>query len=195
MAHASRMTADSTGLLVIDVQEKLLPLIPERQRLILNIGFLLDAAEVMGVLVQATEQYPKGLGGTVPELARKLPPRPEKTAFSCCAIAEVPQRFAEAGRKQILLAGIEAHVCVQQTALDLLQRGFEVFVAADAVASRSAVDREFALRRLEQAGCVLTTTEAAAFEWAGRAGTEPFRMLSRLVQERMRHLSQLPDSV
>lgn len=183
------MKPETTGLLVVDVQEKLLPLIPDRERLLLNLGFLLDAAELMGVMIQATEQYPKGLGSTVPELARRLPHRPEKTAFSCCAIPEVPRRFQEAGRTQILLAGIEAHVCVQQTALDLLRLGFEVFIAADAVASRYAVDREFALRRLEQAGCVLTTTEAAAFEWAGRAGTDSFRVLSRLVQERMKQLT------
>lgn len=189
MARGATMQATTTGLLVIDVQEKLLPLIPERDRLVLNIRFLIDAAELFGILIQATEQYPKGLGATVAVLADRLPPRPEKTAFSCCAIPEVPQRFGEAGRKQILVAGIEAHVCVQQTALDLLHRGFEVFIAADAVASRYAVDRDFALRRLEQAGCILTTTEAAAFEWAGRAGTEPFRTLSRLVQERMKQLT------
>jgi len=185
------MKAPQTGLLVIDVQEKLLPLIPDARRLVLNIRFLLEIAETLHLAVQATEQYPKGLGPTTPELAMRLPARPDKTAFSCCAVPSVVQGFRTAGRRQLLLAGIEAHVCVQQTALELLAEGFEVFIAADAVASRAAVDREFALRRMEQAGCILTTTEAAAFEWVGQAGTPEFKTLSRLVQDRMRALAEL----
>jgi nicotinamidase-related amidase len=182
------MSSEDTGLLVIDVQEKLIPLIPTAERMIRNVSFLVDAAGKLGMTVQATEQYPKGLGATVSALAAKLPPRPEKMAFSCCAIPEVVEGFRRAGCPRVLLAGIETHVCVQQTALDLLSLDFRVYIAVDAVASRAAADHDWALRRLERAGAVLTTSESAVFEWVGVAGTSQFKEISRLVQERMKNL-------
>jgi nicotinamidase-related amidase len=180
------MSADDTALLVIDVQDKLLHLIPEHAALVRNIAFLIDAAKLVGVPVTATEQYPKGLGPTTGELAKRLPDRPEKTAFSCCAIPSVVESFHRGARPKVLLAGIETHVCVQNTALDLLSLDFRVFVAVDAVATRFAVDHEVALRRIEKAGAVLTTAEAAAFEWVGGAGHPQFKAISQLVQERMK---------
>lgn len=186
------MSAGDTGLLVIDVQDKLMALIPGAEQVIRNIAFLIDAARALNMPVQATEQYPRGLGPTVPELAQRIPERPEKLAFSCCAIRAVVEQFQRQARPKLLLAGIETHVCVQQTALDLLNEGFRVYVATDAVASRYDVDREFALRRMEQAGAVLTTTEAAAFEWVGRAGTPEFKVISKLVQQRMQTLRRAP---
>jgi nicotinamidase-related amidase len=138
--------------------------------------------------VQATEQYPKGLGPTVPELARRLPQRPDKVAFSCCAIPSVVDNFRRAARPKLLLAGIETHVCVQQTALDLLALNFRVYIPADGVASRHALDHECALRRLENAGAIVTTCESAVFEWIGAAGTPQFKEISRLVQERMKQI-------
>lgn len=190
MAHATQMSAGDTGLLVIDVQEKLLPLIPGASALVANIGFLVDGARLLGVPVQATEQYPKGLGKTTPALAVKLPPAPEKVGFSCCAIPAVAETFHRQARPKVLLAGIEAHVCVLQTAMDLLAQDFRVYLAVDAVASRYAVDREFALRRLEQAGAILTTCEAAVFEWTGGADHPQFKAISKLVQERMKAINQ-----
>src|SRR6516165_6177902 len=148
MPHPTQMSAGDTGLLVIDVQEKLIPLIPGSVGLIRNIAFLIDAARVLQVPVQATEQYPKGLGATVPELAKRLPQRPDKVAFSCCAIPSVVDNFRRAARPKLLLAGIETHVCVQQTALDLLAMNFRVYVPADGVASRYEFDHERALHRL-----------------------------------------------
>lgn len=186
MPHPMQMSAADTGLLVIDVQEKLMAKIPAADAVIRNIAFLIDSARLLGMPVAATEQYPKGLGPTVAELARRLPERPDKVAFSCCAIPAVVEGFRRAARPKILLAGIETHVCVLQTALDLLALDFRVFVAADAVASRYAGDREFALRRLERAGAVLTTSETAVFEWVGGAGSPHFKEISRLVQERMK---------
>jgi hypothetical protein len=145
--------------------------------------------------VQATEQYPRGLGPTVPELAGRLPERPDKVAFSCCAVPAVVDGFRRDARPKVLLAGIESHVCVLHTALDLLAANFRVFIAADAVASRYPVDHEFALRRLEHAGAVLTTAESAVFEWVGRSDAPRFKDVSRLVQERMKHLpSPVHDS-
>src|SRR6516165_7387565 len=156
MPHPTVMTPADTALLVIDVQDKLLALIPGRDNLVRNCAFLIDGAKLVGIPVTATEQYPKGLGPTTAELARRLPDRPDKTAFSCCAIPSVVEGFRRAARPKVLLAGIESHVCVLNTALDLLALDFRVYLAVDAVGSRFAIDHETALRRLEQAGAILT---------------------------------------
>jgi len=188
VSHPMQMSFADTGLLVIDVQEKLMVKIPQAEAVIRNIGFLIDAARLLEMTVQATEQYPKGLGPTVPELARRLPVRPDKVAFSCCAVAGVVEGFRRAACPKVMLAGIETHVCVQQTALDLLALDFRVFIPEDAVASRYSVDHNRALQRLEQAGAIITSSESAVFEWIGGAGAPQFKDISRLVQERMKHL-------
>jgi nicotinamidase-related amidase len=189
MPHATQMSAADTGLLVIDVQEKLLPLIPDAKAVVRNAAFLVDAAKLLGMTVQATEQYPRGLGPTVPDLASRLPHRPEKTAFSSCAVAEVVETFHREARPKVVLAGLETHVCVLNTALDLLALDFRVYLAIDAVGARYRVDHDTALRRLERAGAVLTTSEGCVFEWVGGAGHPRFKDVSRLVQERMKQLS------
>jgi nicotinamidase-related amidase len=186
MPHAMQMSAVDTGLLVIDVQEKLVPKLFDAAPLVRNIAFLLDAAQLLNMPVQCTEQYPRGLGPTVPELAGKLPLRPDKVAFSCCAVPSVVQTFQREARPKIVLCGIETHVCVLHTALDLLALDFRVFLAVDAVGSRSRIDHDIALRRLEQAGVVLTTSEMCVFEWIGGAGHSQFKAISRLIQERMK---------
>jgi nicotinamidase-related amidase len=188
MSHPTQMSSADTGLLVIDVQEKLVRLIPASDRMIRNIAFLVDGARILEMPVQATEQYPKGLGTTVAELAGRIPERPDKVAFSCCAIPAVVENFRRAARPKVVLAGIETHVCVLQTALDLLALDFRVYVAVDAVSSRTAVDHDAALRRMERAGAILTTAETAVFEWVGGAGSPRFKDISRLVQERMKSL-------
>lgn len=186
----SRLSADATYLLIVDVQEKLFPKIRDAEPLRRNIAFLLDACKILEVPATATEQYPKGLGPTIPDLAAKLPsPLPDKLAFSCCAVNSMLEQFRGGGRKTILVAGIETHVCVMQTVLDLLALGFRVFVAVDAVGSRYAIDHETALRRMEQAGAVLCSSEMAVFELTGQAGTPKFKQISLLVQERMKHLA------
>jgi nicotinamidase-related amidase len=189
MPHPTQMSVADTSLLVVDVQEKLVPLIPGSDRMIRNIAFLIDGARILGIPVQATEQYPKGLGTTVSALARRIPDRPDKIAFSCCAIQSVVESMRRCARPKILLAGIETHVCVLNTVLDLLALDFRVYVAVDAVASRSPIDHETALRRMERAGAVLTTAETAVFEWVGGAGSPRFKEISRLVQERMKSLN------
>ncbi len=188
MAHPTLMLASETALLVVDVQDKLMAKIPQADALVRDIAFLIDAARLVGVEVLATEQYPRGLGPTVAALAERLPARPDKVAFSCCAVAGLPEGLRQAGRSRVLLAGIEAHVCVMQTALDLLAANFRVYLAADACGSRYAVDRKFALRRLEQAGAILTTAEAAVFEWLAGSTHPRFKQVSALVQERMSRL-------
>src|SRR5438105_556177 len=145
MAHATQMSAADTGLLIIDVQEKLMPFIRDAVALTRNIGFLIDAARILKIPVQATEQYPRGLGATVAELARRLPERPDKVAFSCCAIPSVVETLHREARPKIVLCGIEAHVCVLQTALDLLALDFRVYITVDAVGSRYRIDQDVAI--------------------------------------------------
>lgn len=178
------MSPDDTALLVVDVQEKLIPLVPEHKRLVWNIRRLLDGAKALGVPALVTEQYPQGLGGTVAELAQRLPtPVPSKVAFSCAACAPAMEALSTTGAHRVLVCGIESHVCVQQTALDLIAAGYRVYLAVDAMGARHAIDHDMALRRLELSGAVLTTTEAALFEWCREAGTPQFKEVSRLVRE------------
>lgn len=177
------MTRTDTGLLVVDIQEKLLPSIPAGERLVWNVRRLIDGARVLGVAVAGTEQYPKGLGPTVPTLAERLGPIPTKLTFSCGGCPGVFAGWRDAGIGKVLVVGIETHVCVQQTVLDLLADGFRVYVAADAVASRFELDRATALRRMEASGAVLTTVESALFEWCDAAGTPEFKQISALVRE------------
>jgi nicotinamidase-related amidase len=186
MPHATQMSAADTGLLVIDVQEKLIPKIVEAESVVRNIAFLLDVARLLNLPVQCTEQYPKGLGATVSPLVEKLPERPAKIAFSCCGVPTVVQTFHREARPKLLLCGIETHVCVLHTALDLLALDFRVYVAVDAVGSRYRIDHDVALRRLEQTGAVLTTSEMAVFEWLGGSGHPQFKAVSRLIQDRMK---------
>jgi nicotinamidase-related amidase len=185
MSLTTKLTPATSALLVVDVQEKLAARVPGNDRLARAIAFLLDAARVLGVPASATEQYPQGLGPTVPALAGRLPAeRPSKTAFSCCECRTLHEQWWAAGRNQLVLTGLETHVCVAQTALDLLTERVHVFIPVDAVASRHAIDHETALRRLERAGAVLTTAEAVVFEWTQTASHPRFKEISRLVKER-----------
>jgi nicotinamidase-related amidase len=177
------MSPDDTALLVVDVQEKLIPLLPEHKRLVWNIRRLLDGAKALGVPALVTEQYPQGLGGTVAELAERLPAPASKVAFSCAACEPAMAALAASGAHRVLICGIESHVCVQQTALDLIAAGYRVYLAVDAMGARHAVDHDTALRRMEISGATLTTTEAALFEWCRQSGTPQFKEVSRLVRE------------
>jgi nicotinamidase-related amidase len=177
------MSRHDTALLVVDVQEKLIPLIPGRERLVWNIRRLIDGAKILGLPVLATEQYPKGLGHTMPELAQRLGQIPEKLAFSCGACGEMFAGLPERGVHRVLLCGMETHVCVQQTAFDLTAEGFRVYLAVDAVAARFPIDHETAQRRMETAGVTLTTVETALFEWCEKSGTPEFKEISKLVRE------------
>ena len=177
------MNRDDSALLVVDVQEKLVRLVPGHERLVWNIGRLIDGAKVLGVPVLATEQYPQGLGPTTSELARRLTDVPAKITFSCGGCPALFRPLQARGLYKILVVGIETHVCIQQTALDLLHDGFRVYVAVDAVGSRFEIDYQTALRRLDSAGATLTTTEAALFEWCDAAGTPEFKQISALVRQ------------
>ena len=178
------MSVGETALLIVDVQERLLPAIAGYARVVFNARRLIDGAGMLGIPVVATEQYPKGLGPTVPVLAERLANEiPSKLKFSCTGCPDIFRRLREDGIHKILVAGIEAHVCVQQSVLDLLSDGWRVYAAVDAIGSRYAIDYEIALRRMDSSGAVLTTTEAALFEWCEAAGTSQFKEISRLVRE------------
>lgn len=177
-----RSRAETTLLAVIDLQERLLPVIDGAERIVKRSIRLARAAELLGVRRVVTEQYPRGLGKTLPELAACLPSPEEKLAFSaaaCGCLACEP----EAGIETVVLAGVETHVCILQTALDLRARGLSVFVAVDAVGSRFAIDHETALRRLELSGCLPVTSESIMFEWCRSAENPRFREMQRLVKE------------
>ncbi len=190
MANPHLVSSTDTGLLVIDVQEKLFHMVARHEVVERDILFMLEVAGAVQLPVLATEQYPKGLGGTIASVAAKVPGnRPDKVSFSCCGNPEVIRFFQREVRPKLILVGIETHVCVQQTALDLLTQGFQVFLPVDAVSCRYPQDHHVALRRMENAGVVLTTVEALAFELVGAAGTPEFKAISKLVQERMKHLS------
>ena len=174
----------NSQLLVVDMQERLVPVMAERERVVTACGTLLQAANALAVPVLASEQYPKGLGRTVADLEPLIDParRREKIEFSCYANAAIRASLAETGRKHVILAGIEAHVCVLQTALELAGTGYAVFVVADAIASRRAESREIALRRLASAGTTVVTVEMVLFEWLRSAADPEFRTLSRLIR-------------
>ena len=159
--------------------------IPQRNResIIKNAELLIEAAKTFGVPVTVTEQYPKGLGHTVDELREALGSDAvphEKTCFSSCGSDGVSEALVELRSRQVLVCGIEAHVCVSQTVHDLLQRGLAVHVAVDGVASRKRGDRDVALARMERAGAVLTTSEAAAFELLEDARHPKFKEVQAL---------------
>src|SRR5262245_683493 len=189
MPHPTQMSCTDTALLVIDVQEKLMVRIPDADALVRNLAFLIDATRLLRMPVLATEQYPRGLGPTVASLRERLPERPDKVAFSCAAIPQVIETLHREARPKVVLAGIETHVCVLNTALDLLALDFRVYIAVDAVGSRYRIDHDCALRRMEQAGAVLTTSETVVFECVGGAGHPAFKGISALVQERMKALA------
>lgn len=177
------MSRGDTALLVVDVQEKLIPAIGHHRLVVWNVRRLIDAAKVLGIPVAATEQYPKGIGPTVPELAERLGPIPAKLTFSCCGCPEIFLKWQQSGLHRILVCGIEAHVCVQQTVLDLLSNGWRVYVPVDAIGSRRKIDYQTALLRMDAAGATVTTTEAVLFEWCRVAGTPEFKQISQLVKE------------
>ncbi len=176
------MNPSDTVLLVIDVQERLWPHIAERDQILHRLEFLVEAAQVLGVPIVTTEQYVRGLGPTIEPIATKLPKRIEKIAFSAGIEREVLDTLDRPGIRKVLLTGIEAHICVQQTAIDLLANGFQVYLAVDGVGSRSPIDRETALVRMQTSGVMLTTAESAVFEWTTTAGTPTFKKISEMVK-------------
>jgi nicotinamidase-related amidase len=191
MNHQFRLKVEDTALLVVDIQEKLLPKILQAGEVLRNASFLVNAAKVLGVPVIATEQYPKGLGPTVEPIRGLLTTVWEKKTFSAVAEGGALDFLKSDARIKVVVVGIEAHICVMQTVLDLLNQGFHVFVCVDAVSSRYAIDVKIALKRMQQAGAILVTAETCVYEWLETAANPAFREISAMVQERMRQIG--PD--
>jgi len=169
---------------VVDIQERLLPAIFEKERVVRNNVRLIRGAAILRVPIFATEQYRKGLGATVPEVAAAIPGFAplEKLAFSACGADGFVAALRRKKVSEVVLCGIEAHVCVTQTCLDLLEKGFRVFVVADAVSSRTAENYRLGVERMRAAGAVIVSTEMVLFELLEEAGTAEFKQILALVR-------------
>lgn len=180
------LDSEKAALVVIDVQDKLCQAMDEKvlRKLTKNIGILLECAAELKLPVLFTEQYVKGLGPTLPELLEKSPeaPRLEKMTFSSCGIPQFMEALKSSGRTQIVITGMETHVCVLQTVIELRDAGFQVHVVSDAVMSRDKRNWKVAMNAMTQTGAVPTCTESVMFQLLRVAGTDAFKKLSKLVR-------------
>ncbi len=177
------LNVDDTVLVVIDVQGKLAQLMYEQADLFANVAKLIKSAGVLEIPIIRTEQYPEGLGPTIPEIAELMTCQPiSKVAFSCCGERRFTEELERLNRWQTLLCGIETHVCVYQTAVDLLESGYEVHVAADAVSSRTSGNKAIGLAKMKDAGADITSVETALFELLKTAEGEKFKAILRIVK-------------
>jgi len=174
---------EQTALLVIDVQERLMPVIHEQEKIFANVNKLLRGAEILGLETIITEQYPKGLGNTCKEVeigeGKTLI---EKVCFSCMLSEPVTEQLKLTNKKALIVCGVESHICVLKTTLDALKQGYEVHVVADAVSSRTAENKQIALDRMRQAGAFITSVEMILFMLLDKAGTDEFKAISKLIK-------------
>ncbi len=178
-------TLDKSQLAIIDIQEKLCSIMPlsDMQAMIKNCAILVQAANLLTIPITVTEQYPQGLGVTVADITQHLgKDKPiAKTAFSAYREPSFKAKL-QRDKSHIILAGLETHICVLQTALDLMMQGKKVFVVEDAVISRSAANKANAIARMASAGCIITSTESVVFEWLGHAQHEAFKPIAKLIK-------------
>lgn len=178
------LSAPRSTLLMVDIQDNLAPVMSNPRNLYRNCALLLQGAAKLGVPVTVSEQYPKGLGHSVGELKALVSPDSilEKIHFSCAEEVHFQDRIIDPARPQLVIFGIEAHICVLQSALGFLQKGLDVHVVADACDSRDPANRAAAMDRMRAHGATIVTTEMVLFEWLHRAGTPQFKDISRLVK-------------
>jgi len=183
-SHSHCITRAKAGLVVVDIQERFVPVIHELQRVIQNSLRLINGAVILRVPVFATEQYRKGLGPTLAEIASAIPDFApmEKNTFSCCDAPGFVEALRAKGVQEVILCGIEAHVCVCQTCLGLLDAGFRPFVVADAISSRTPENHRLGIERMHDAGAAIVSTEMILFELLERAGTDEFKRIQALVK-------------
>jgi isochorismate hydrolase len=186
MMRPDQLDVQRACVLVIDIQEKLMPLIRRHEQIARACVKLLGGAEMFHLPIIATEQYPKGLGPTIAPIRERLTASGatvlEKPTFSAWADAAVRQTMLSIDRPQVIVIGIEAHVCVQQTTLDLVSRDYDVFVCADAIGSRGSLDYEVALDRMRQANALVTSVEAVLFELCQRCDTPDFKRMLEVIK-------------
>ncbi len=180
------LSREESFVLVVDVQEKLLPVVPAGQSLVVEINKILAGARLFNVPVFISEQYPQGLGDTIPEISTGDPFVFEKTSFSCGGsgsdFTNALSSLQKENRMQCVLVGIESHICVLQTALDLMNRGFDVYPVVDAIGSRHILDHQVAVQRMTQTGAQPVSTESVLFEWCGDSTDPRFKSVSQLVR-------------
>ena len=179
-----RNIKDHTTALVIDIQEVLYPHIKEHEILLANCQKLIRGLNVLDIPLLVTEQYSKGLGSTLKSIKEILPSYDpiEKLAFSCCGSAEFCSSLAELKRKNVVVIGIESHVCVLQTVLDLIEKDYQPIVIEDCVSSRKLNDKDIAIMRMRQEGAIISTYESILFELCRVAGTDKFKAISKIVK-------------
>ena len=179
-----RINKELSAGLVIDIQEKLFPHMDQKEELLRRTTILLEGFKVLQIPMVITEQYPKGLGPTLEPLSKLLDKEPvlEKISFSCCGEPSFPDKLKSLGRPAIIICGIEAHVCVLQTVVDLLEEGYTVVVVEDCISSRNPADKRVAVERMRSEGAIITSCESVLFELARVAGTDEFKAISRLVK-------------
>ena len=185
MRHENTLDLGQTALAVVDMQESFRRPIHDFAEVAARVALVAHAAQLLGVPVVVTEQYPKGLGRTASEIRAVLPEglEPiEKTAFSSCGAGEFVARLERAGARQVLLCGIEAHVCVNQTAHDLLARGYQVHLLADCVSSRSPQNKQVGVEKMLRSGALPSSTELALFELMRDARHEQFKEIQKLIK-------------
>ena len=175
--------SECTGL-VIDIQERLFPVMHQRDELLHRVQILLEGLKILNIPMLVTEQYPKGLGVTLAPLTKALdqPDIIEKLSFSCCGEPDFILALENLGKSHVIICGIEAHVCVLQTVLDLVEKGYKPVVLADCISSRNPDDQAVAIERMHSEGAVITTSESLLFELTVEAGTQQFKSISRLVK-------------
>lgn len=179
-----RILKEDTIALVIDIQERLFPHIFEAEKLEKNITILVEGLKLLEVPIIVSEQYKKGLGEIIPSISElvKEYPHTEKTAFSCCDEPTIQERIELSGKRDIILAGIESHICLLQTAIDLKERGFNPILVADCVSSRTAENKFIAIERYKQEGIIITSYESILFELCRYANGDVFKSISKLVK-------------
>ncbi len=176
------LSPERSAVLVVDIQEKLLPLIPSGENVVRQTERLLSAASVVGVPTAATVQYPQGLGPLVRPLDVQFPDAEEKVDFSAAVCRRELDRWVAEGRDQIIVVGIESHVCIQHTVLDLIAEGLSPYVVAEAVAARHGRDHETAITRMQTAGATITSLECVLFEWLGTSKHPAFKTISQMIK-------------
>ena len=178
------LNKDASALVVVDIQEKLVPAMKMRQQVYDNCGHLIELAKLINIPIVLTEQYPKGLGPTVPEIKDVLPDYAplEKVTFDCCKGEGFLDKIASLQKTHIILTGMETHICVLQTCLSLLKKGYFVHLVSDAVCSRKKGDFRTAVETMRNAGAVITCTETALFQLLEKAGTPEFKAVSKRIK-------------
>ncbi|MCU4166355.1 hydrolase [Carboxylicivirga caseinilyticus] len=179
-----RVLKDNAVAMIVDIQERLFPHIYEHEQLAKNVEILIQGLQALEVPVVVSEQYKKGLGETIEPIEKLIATDPhiEKMAFSCCDEPKLMEKTELTGKRFVILAGMETHICVLQTAIDLLERGYHPVVVEDCVSSRTLANKQNAIERMRQEGVIITSYESLLFELCRYAGSDVFKTISKLVK-------------